>query len=553
MLKELRIRNFALIRELTFVPGKGLNIITGETGAGKSILLDALSLILGERGGIRTQSEFGEKCIVEGLFDVAGYDLEKAFAELDIDYSDEVIIRREINPAGKSRTFINDSPVQLAVLRSLSGRLVNIHSQHENTALNTSEFQTGLVDAFAGITEQSNKFGQLYRQHLKKLHALDALKQSQSRLIKEKDYLEFLSNELDVAGFKSGEEEEMEKQLAVLSNADEIDTQAAYVAEKLYGEEQSISDQVTELKNRIKPISNLSAALETAYNRLSQLAIEAKDLSREMEALRSASNADPAKLNHLNERLQLLQTLKRKHGANDLDELEKIFGDISSQLLEIGNIDEELERTELDVVKSAAGLASEASKISKARKKVIPLIEKKISGMLEDLELKQAEFTISAEQMPEGHYNEAGSDTIRFYFTANAGMPPQPLNKVASGGELSRLALCFKSVIAENSSLPTLIFDEIDTGVSGEVAHKIGLMMHQLGKGHQVIAVTHLPQVASKGDQHFFIYKSDIEGKVSTSIKKLTPEERIIEVAKILSGNNPGDNALANAKELLMG
>ena len=549
MLLKLSITNFAIIKKMVFEPQSGLNIITGETGAGKSIILDALNLILGSRADIKTQSEWGEKCIIEGEFALNFKQYKSTFAELDIDFEDVCIIRREININGKTRTFINDTPVSLQQLRFLSSSLVSIHSQHENTQLNDRNFQFDLLDSFAKINSDVLAFQTGYSQYRKNQNEIQQLSSQQNALLKEKDFLQFLLNEFEQAALQLNEEELLENELLILNNAEQVTQVTSLVLNTLTGSEQSIVDTLNQIKSKFKAIENVHASAAEIYSRLQSSIIELKDIASEASTLNELVLGDPKRIEVINERLNLIQTLKRKHAANEFNDLFKINESLADQLFNIGNIDQKLEILNEENAKLYTKLKSEAQSIHKSRIKSSLSLKSNIETILHGLEMPNAQIEFDLHETEE--LNEFGCSELVLKFTANLGMPLQSLNKVASGGELSRLALSIRSIEAKHKHLNTLVFDEIDTGVSGKVADTIGQVFRQISSNHQVIAITHLPQVAGYGDKHFMVCKKEEANTTVSYLKELNPNERVEELAKMLSGNEATEIAKQNALELL--
>lgn len=551
MLKELSIKNFALIRELKFSPNVGFNIITGETGAGKSIILDALSLILGERADSKVQVKSGLKCVIEGVFVANNIELKNIFQENDIDWSEETIVRREINDSGKSRHFVNDTPVALSLLKLLSPFLVDVHSQHENTGFNRPEFQMQLLDGFCDCIELSREFTVVFKQYKKLQAEITLLERQQEELFREKDYLVFLTEELENASLKPDEEEELETELMLLSNAEEILINSKYAASGLYGEEASVTDKIADIKGRLKGLVVVNNEIAEIVKRLDSLAIEAKDIASELDSLQRHISANPQRLQEVNDRLAQLQGLLRKHHVQNVSELINLHQDYNKKLSRITIGDSFLSELKEKQDALLQIIKAKGAELSEKRKKGKPHLEQKVKELLTELEMPAASFTVQLEQLPDNRFADLGFDEVRFYFSANKGIAEQPLHKIASGGELSRLALCFKTILADKNEMPTIIFDEIDTGVSGEVAQRMGMMMKSLSFNHQVITITHLPQVASKADSHFFVFKLQEEDTTVSGIKLLNEDERVNQIAIMLSGNNPGSNAIAAAKELI--
>jgi DNA repair protein RecN (Recombination protein N) len=549
MLLRLSISNFAIIKKMIFEPQSGLNIITGETGAGKSIILDALNLILGSRADIKTQSEWGEKCIVEGEFALDFKQYKSVFSELDIDFVDVCIIRREINTNGKTRTFINDTPVSLQQLRFLSSSLVSIHSQHENTQLNDKYFQFDLLDSFAKINNDVNKYQSGFVLFRKNQNEIQQLSSQQNALLKEKDYLQFLLNEFELAALQENEEELLENELLILNNAEQVSQVTSQLINTVSDSEQSIVDTLNQIKSKFKAIENVHASASDIYARLQSSIIELKDIASEAASLNELVQGDPKRIEVINERLNLIQTLKRKHAANDFKDLFIINESIADQLFNIGNIDQKLEVLNEENAKLFTKLKVEAQSIHKSRLKSSIVLKSNIETILHGLEMPNAQIEFDLQESNE--LNEFGCSDLFLKFTANLGMPLQSLNKVASGGELSRLALSIRSIEAKHKQLNTLVFDEIDTGVSGKVADTIGQVFRQISSGHQIIAITHLPQVAGYGDAHFMVCKKEEANTTVSYLKELNPNERVEELAKMLSGNEATEIAKQNALELL--
>jgi DNA repair protein RecN (Recombination protein N) len=555
MLQKLSISNFTIIRSLSFTPGSKLNIITGETGAGKSIILDAIDLILGSRADIKTQSgAFSDgaqpsKAIVEAEFLLNKKKFESIFRSMDVDFEAHTIIRREITTAGKTRTFINDTPVSLIQLRTLGEQIVSIHSQNENSQLTDRDFQFSLIDNYAAIKDELAAYRLQYRQLRQNETILKSLLQQQSDLLKEKDYLEFLLNEFESAALQPNEEESLEQELNLLTNADNIVQVADLMISAISEDENSIADTLTQIKNRLKQLENVSVLGRELYERLNSAIIELKDIAAEAGTLRESVSSDGGRLEVVNERLNMIQNLKRKHGATDFADLLKAHEDIADKLLNIGNIDQEVEKIRLQNEAILANLKKMSGKLHQARIKASGKLKTEIESLLKELEMPNAK--IEFELSDSGKYDEYGATELQLKFTANLGMPLQALNKVASGGELSRLALCIRSIEATSTNLGTLIFDEIDTGVSGKVAATIGKMMKQLSAHHQVIAITHLPQVAGYGEEHFMVCKKEENNSTVSYLRHLNKEERVEELAKMLSGNHTSESAKKNAQELL--
>lgn len=549
MLLKLSISNYAIIRDLVFEPVPGLNIITGETGAGKSIILDALDLVLGGRADIRTQSEWGVKSIVEGEFALDKDRYTDVFAELDIDFEDSTIIRREISPQGKSRTFVNDTPVSLQQLKILSDKLISVHSQHENSMLAEASFQFGLLDGAAQTFALLSEYREAFRSLRSMENKLEELRRQQDHMLKEKDYLSFLLNEFEQAGLKPNEEQELEAELNILSNAEQLTQLADWLESTLTASEQSVVDVLTQIKNKFKAIEQVHPRAAELSKRLQSAIVELKDMAAESSELRDLVQADDGRLEIINQRLMLIQNLKRKHGTAGYDELMTVHEHIADQLLAIGNVDLEIEKLKLSLDGQMKTALQLAARLHKARLQAAVKLKQNLESGLRNLEMPHARVEFDLTET--NKLNEYGTTELHLKFTANLGMPPQLLGKVASGGELSRLALCIRSQEASQKHLNTLVFDEIDTGVSGKVADTIGKIFRDISASHQVIAITHLPQVAGYGDAHFMVCKRE-EGHTTVSyLKRLDKQERIEEIAKMLSGNESTEIAKKNALELI--
>lgn len=549
MLLKLTVNNFAIIRQVVFEPSKGLNIITGETGAGKSIILDAFDLILGARADVKTLGDPNEKCVVEGEFALNKDKFEDFFSQHDIDFEETTIIRREISTNGKSRSFINDTPVSLVQLKEIGERLVSLHSQHENTQLNDRDFQFSLIDGFAGLSDEVKKY-KLQFQHLKKLqNELAEMKAEQDRLIKEKDYLEFLINEFEQLNLKENEETNLENELQILSNADQIVQVADAIASGLSESESSLIDALTQLKNKTRSLENVSEKAREIAIRLNSVIIELKDVVDDSSSLKESVIFDENRMEEINERLASIQHLKRKHNVSEFNELLKVSEQIADQLIAIGQMDAKVEKTQNEIDALKMQLYTIAEHIHGKRIQASKEIKTHIETSLKTLEMPHAIIEFAMELKEE--LDDYGRTALNCLFSANPGIAPQSLNKVASGGELSRLALSIRVIEAGNRRLNTLIFDEIDTGVSGKVADTIGKMFKQIAGSHQVLAITHLPQVAGYGDKHFFVGKLVKNNTTVSYMKDLNKEERVEELAKMLSGDEATDIAKKNAKELL--
>jgi DNA repair protein RecN (Recombination protein N) len=551
MLQKLSINNFTIIRHMVLSPGKGLNIITGETGAGKSIILDALDLILGSRADIKTQgTATGDgKCIVEAEFLLDRKRFEPVFKLMDVDYETTSIIRREINASGKSRTFINDTPVSLQQLRVLADQVISIHSQHENTQMSDRDFQFNVLDGYARSGEELAIYREQYHLFRQNESLLKSLLQQQQELLKEKDYLQFLLNEFETAALQENEEELLEQELNLLTNADNIVQVSDMMISAISEDENAIVDILTQVKNRLKQLEQVSPLGKDLYERTNSAIIELKDMVNEAVNLKESASSDSNRLEKVNERLNTIQHLKRKHNVTDYTDLLKTYELTADKLFNIGNIDQEVEKIGIENELVLQKMRKSADKLHQLRSKSAVKLKAAIEDLLKELEMPNAKIEFDLQPMEK--FDDYGSSDLQLRFTANLGMPLQALNKVASGGELSRLALCIRSIEAANAGLGTLIFDEIDTGVSGKVAATIGKMLKQVATHHQVIAITHLPQVAGYGEEHFMVCKKEEDNTTISYLKHLNKNERVEELAKMLSGNHTSEIAKKNAMELL--
>ena len=549
MLQSLAIKNFALIEDMKVPFSKGFTIITGETGSGKSILLDALALVLGRRADLSALRNKEEKCVVEAEFAIENYALADFFHQEELDYEPLTIIRREILPSGKSRAFVNDSPVTLDVLSRLSKALIDIHSQHDTQQLSEEDFQFFLIDALAENTPLLQEYQaalKVYKQQSKKLQEL---KDFQENTQKEHDYNTFVLGELQEIDLEEGMQEELEAFYTQASNSETIRDNLTEAANLLAEEEQGIMTQVRELSSLFATLSSYSPQYNELYERIDAVFIELDDLSREVYDLAENVEFDPKKLARAQKKLQKIYDLQKKHKVATVAELIAIEEALEAKVAQMENIEGDIEIAQKEANQALQTLSALAQKLHKAREKVIPTLTKSLQTSLKDLGMPNAQFQISLS--PTDHYQAKGNDTLSFLFSANKGGNFGLLKKTASGGELSRIMLTIKSLLATKIALPTIIFDEIDTGVSGEIAHKMGEIMKQMSQSRQVFAISHLPQVASKGDAHIKIYKTDIEGRTTTQFQALSQEQRIEEIAQMLGGKDITDSARAHAKELL--
>ncbi|GGX28781.1 DNA repair protein RecN [Aquimarina muelleri] len=549
MLRSLSIQNFALIEQLQVSFDSGLITITGETGAGKSLLLGALGLLLGKRADINSVKDNTQKCFIEGVFDIKKYNLVSFFQQEELDYEDQTIIRREILPSGKSRAFVNDTPVTLQSLTSLGTRLIDIHSQHQTLEITTNDFQFEVLDALAGADREieSYKRGlQLLKEKKKEVKSLEA---SQEEFTKEYDYNAFLLKELEEAKLKVGELQELEEQYEQLNNIEEIQERLSGSLAIVSSEEIGVSDQLNTIKNNILKIESYSSPLKELSQRIQSLYIELDDIGetllRELEKL----EADPEQLEKTSQRLQLLNNLLVKHSVSKIEELMVLTEELREKVSKTESLTEDIELLKKEIYKTESKLDEVATKIHKKRNKALPQLVKELEEILKELGMANATFQASLELQEK--YLSNGKEVLEFLFSANKGGAYGQLKKVASGGELSRIMIAIKSILSRYTQLPTIIFDEIDTGVSGEIAHKMADLMKDMSQKMQVFSITHLPQIAAKGQNHYKVYKEDVQNTTITQLKLLSREERIKEIAEMIGGKNISDSALTHAKSLL--
>lgn len=549
MFLKLNIENYTLIRKLEIDFSMGFSVITGETGAGKSIILGALALILGQRADSNVLFEKSQKCIIEGTFKIENYNLENFFLTHDLDYDSLVILRREINAQGKSRAFINDTPVNLSLLKEIGDRLVNIHSQNSIITLNDANFQLAVLDSYAGQLDQVAKFRTLYQDLLRLKNELEFIRERNRKAQEEKDYYRFLSDEFIQAGLKQGEQEELEQRLQVLTHAEEIKTNLFKSSEIISYGETNILSQLSEVIHHVIAVSKFHPEIAELHERLKSNLIDIKDIAAGIEKISDQISIDQEELEFVTSRLDMIYQLQKKHKVTSVDELINIFHSIEYKLLESDHLDEKIKHIQTEIQDLNSQLSTQAVFLSQARKKVIPAIEKEIVRLSVLLGMQHACFTIECSRQAD--YSRDGFDRVRFLFSANKGNEPDDVSRIASGGELSRLMLCIKSIVSQKKLLPTIIFDEIDNGVSGEVAGKVGSILKKMANNMQVIAITHLPQIAGKGDWHFKVYKTEEQDITISYIKQLSNLERIEEIAKMLSNDKLTPAAIQTAKELL--
>lgn len=553
MLNRLSIRNYALIDSLDIHFDKGLNILTGETGAGKSIIMGGLSLILGQRVESRYFFNQQKKCIIEGYFDVSGYQLNDFFTTQDLDYEQETIIRREVSVDGKSRAFVNDTPVTLQVLRALTEKLIDIHSQHATLQLNTESFQLLTLDSVAQNQPLREQYTSVYRAYRSAAAKLAGMREEMARANAEADYHQFLFDELDTARLESGEDGRLETEQQQLEHAEEIKRGLLGAADALQDGEVNAVALLKAALLQLQQAERHMPGLSLQTERLQSSFIELKDLADELSRVEQDVLLNEERLVEVNERLSQLYALQQKHRVEDVDMLIALREELKEKLTSLTADEAAIGQLETEVEQLRSELLELAAALSQSRKSVISFIEEEISRVLSEVGMPHSRLHIEIVPFNTGEIRDSGQDRVEFRFTANRGQTPQPVSKVASGGELSRLMLAIKSLIAKTSSLPTIIFDEIDTGISGEVALKVADIMERLAARMQVIAITHLPQIAAKGNTHFKVYKGESGEKTATYITRLEPQERVLELAQMLSGATPGDTAKQHAAELLRG
>lgn len=550
MLKSLFIQNFVLIDNLDICFNSGFSVITGETGAGKSIILGALSLVLGQRADGKSIKQGADKCVIEAVFDVSKYQLEPFFLSNDLEYdSESCILRRELYASGKSRAFVNDSPVSLAILKELGTKLIDIHSQHQNLLLGDNRFQLRVVDVMAENEILLILYKKEYTRYQGLRKELSALKERAAQSKQEEDYVRFQLEQLEEANLCPDEQDELELEQETLSHAEEIKSSLYRVGSCLDGEEQGIVSLLKESLSSMDALERYFPRAKEIAERLRSAYIDLSDLASEMEGLIEDVEFNPDRLAWVNERLDMLYALQQKHRVSSVEELIALRDRFRVQLADIDSFDEQIAALEKQVHDSYKELLQQASALSEQRKIAAVAFAQQLVQMVAPLGMPHTRFQVDV--VPRKEPESDGMDEIRFMFSANKSMALQPVAQTASGGEISRLMLCIKSMIAGFTALPTIIFDEVDTGVSGDIADKMGHIMQDLGSKMQVFAITHLPQIAAQGEAHYFVYKEDVKDRTLTRIRPLDKEERVREVARMLSGSALTEASLANAKDLL--
>ncbi|MBR4390533.1 MAG: DNA repair protein RecN [Bacteroidales bacterium] len=548
MLQHLHIQNYTIIEDLCVDFSRGFSVITGETGAGKSILLGALGFVLGDRADTGVLFNKDKKCIVEALFQIEDRRMKDLFDQADLDFETECIFRRELSPQKKSRAFINDTPVSLQTMKEIGSQLVDIHSQHDSLLLTDTDFQLHLLDEIAQNDSLLSEYKKGFTQYNTLCHQLKELKSLAEKNLSENDYLKFQLDELKKAQLKEGEYADIEQSLNVMENAEEIKSLLYSANGLLENSETAILPQLNELSSALHRLKQLVPNAQELQQRIDNAQLELKDIAYDLERLENDSQFDEEKFQELQERYDLLNRLMMKHHLKEFDALIQLRDDLEDKVNAFENIDQEVEKTEKALKEQTLLLKQTASKLHAQREKASKTFSEKVTALAKLLAMPHAVFQIAVD--PVQDFTATGLDQVRFLFSANKGVEVAELSKVASGGELSRLMLSIKSVVSQHNYIPTLIFDEIDAGVSGEVAAKIGGIMQQMGDSLQLIAITHLPQVASKATHHFFIYKDNEGTRTQSHIRRLNPEERVGEIAKMLSNDKVTPEALKAAEAL---
>ncbi len=549
MLQNLLIENYALIKKLDIGFSQGFSVITGETGAGKSIMLGALSLILGARADSQVLQDKTRKCIIEGHFQIGSYQLESFFETNDLDYEELSVLRREISPAGKSRAFINDTPVNLVVLKDLGDRLVNIHSQHAIITLNDANFQLAVLDGYIGHEEDVMLYKKDFKYYRKLQVELEELQANEQKSKSDFDYFQFQFEELEKANLIEGEQGNLEAALEIQTHAEEIKFALGHAAKAINEDEFNVIDSLTEIRNNLRKAAKYHPELQQITERIEANLIDLKDVSSELLSIDSKVHFDAREIEDSKSRLDLIYHLEQKHNVRSVAELIGIKEQISEKLSSINSIEDKIESLKKEINVFYDKLLKLAKRISDSRNGSIPSIETKIVSMLKQLGMPNARFSIINKEMEELGID--GLDKVRYFFNANKGSEMNEVAKIASGGELSRLMLSIKSLISGKKLLPTIIFDEIDNGVSGEVAAKVGKILADMSESIQLIVITHLPQIAGKGKHHYKVSKETDENKTHSQIKLLNQNERVVEIAKMISGDRISEVAMQNAKILL--
>ena len=549
MLSRLSINNYALIRSLDMQPHESMNIITGETGAGKSIMLGAVGLLLGNRADTKVLYDEGKKCIIEGEFSIKDYNLNIVFEKYDLDYETDTLIRREITPNGKSRAFVNDTPVTLDVLKDLGSMLMDVHSQHQTLLLGSANYQLNLIDIYARSGTLLSEYQTDYNTYKISEEHLTELLTNAERISQESDYNDFLLKELTEANLVENEQELLEEELKVLEHAEEIKGNLNNILSILDKSEQPATAMLQESQSLIGQISSYTESLKSIGQRLDETFIELNDLIREIELQEQSVEVDFGRTEEVRDRISMIYHLQNKHHVSDVKGLLEVQDKLEKETFIANHLDEQIEAAKNLLATNEVQMLEKAKELSSQRKAIFANFEAEITGLLHQLGMPDGQLQIEW-QAKQPSTN--GSDEISINFSANKGVSPAALNKVASGGEFSRLMFCFKYVIADKTALPTMVFDEIDSGISGEIALQMGKMMQKMAENHQVITISHLPQIAAKGNSHYFVYKEVDSNRSMSMIRKLTEEDRIEEIAKMIGGDTPSEHAFESAKELIL-
>lgn len=548
MLQSLHIKNYALIENLAFSPSPNFNIITGETGAGKSIMLGAIGLLTGDRADAKALLDTEQKCVIEGVFDLSTYKLQPIFEANELDFEPITTIRREISPQGKSRAFVNDTPVTLDTLKEITGRLLDVHSQHDNLMLGSADFQLEIVDIFAENTALLTEYKFTYKTYRQLKKQVEELLDTAAKSKKDFDYESFLLKELIDIQLTEGEQEKLEDEFSMLENAEEIKLKLNLCVEALSEGEISVNMGLSSVISNLAQLSKLATAYEQLKDRTNATLAELKDITKELERAEEKIEADPQRASELKSRLDSVYKLQKKHGVQSINELLSLQTELTSKVSSYNSLDTKIITCEKELKSSIEKLNKLATAVTQSREKVFKGIETNLTAQLRELGMPNNTFLIKNEQTD---FTTDGRDKVQMLFSANKGIEPVTLKNAASGGEFSRLMFALKYLIASASALPTMIFDEIDTGISGEIAMKMGNMMQKMAKGHQLITITHLHQIAAKGDSHFFVYKDETAKGTKTNIRALNTDERLQEIAQMIGGKNPSATAFESAKEML--
>ena len=549
MLKNLSIKNYLLIDDLSVSFNNGFTVITGETGAGKSILVGGISLILGKRADLSVNRDKSKKCIIEGVFDIGSFDLKSIFDENELDYDTDTILRREISSSGKSRAFINDSPVNLSQLSLIGSKIIDIHSQHQNIEVLNSEFQFELLDLISNNKDNILKYKNLYEDFRVKSKALNELIDKKQNLIQTIDYNKFILDEIDNANILDEDLDELENMQNYLSNFEETSSELNKSSQIISDDEVGLITLLLKLKNSIDKVSNNSQKFNLISQRILSIKIDLEDISLEIDNFLDSLEQNPEKLNKIINKIDIINNLFRKHSLNSIKDLSIFRDNLALKVNTTENIDNEIQLHQTVCEDLNLKLNNIAIQIHEKRKSVINDLTNEIEVVLHELGMVNSKFKITLFKTENFYSN--GMDTIDFEFLANKGYEFKKIKDAASGGEMSRIMLSIKSIMAKYKKLPSIIFDEIDTGVSGEISKKMGTIMKELGSRIQTFSITHLPQIAAMGESHFLIYKNDIDGYTKTMISRLNDSERIVEIAKMLEGNNASESAYTHAKQLL--